>query len=230
MPVASHSRRLFHFFAYHFYARPKISRTDRVRMEGFNLVVPPSVFHPKLYFSSAYLASYVRTMDLKGSTALDMGCGSGLLALAAAEAGARVTAIDINPASVIATIENSKANGLDFSISSFESDMFSGLARPRPLFDIVMLNPPYYEGEAKSVGEKAWKGGDNFLFLRAFISEVKDYLMPAGKILLVLSDSVDIGSILGLFVQSGFQLTILRSKKVLFERLFLVDCRFRPFS
>lgn len=44
---------------------------------------------------------------------LDYGCGSGILAIAAALHGAHdVTAVDIDPAAVIATMENARANGV----------------------------------------------------------------------------------------------------------------------
>lgn len=43
---------------------------------------------------------------------LDYGCGSGILAIAAALHGAReVTAVDIDPAAVLATMDNARANG-----------------------------------------------------------------------------------------------------------------------
>ncbi len=48
----------------------------------------------------------------RGSVVLDIGCGSGILALAAAQAGARVYASDIDPIAVKATRENFRANRL----------------------------------------------------------------------------------------------------------------------
>jgi ribosomal protein L11 methyltransferase len=54
------------------------------------------------------LLSHVRT----GKPMLDIGCGSGLLGLAAAQLGAKVYASDIDPIATAATRENFRANGL----------------------------------------------------------------------------------------------------------------------
>jgi release factor glutamine methyltransferase len=72
----------------------------RWRWRGLRLVAPIGVFHPGLFFSSGVLADHIERSELLGRRVLDVGCGSGLLSLAAARAGAIVTAIDINPAAV----------------------------------------------------------------------------------------------------------------------------------
>lgn len=45
-------------------------------------------------------------------TVLDVGCGSGVLALTAVALGARVEAVDVDPAAVTATVANAEANGV----------------------------------------------------------------------------------------------------------------------
>jgi len=47
-----------------------------------------------------------------GEDLLEMGCGSGIISLHCAAAGARVTAVDLNPAAVECTIENARKNGM----------------------------------------------------------------------------------------------------------------------
>lgn len=47
-----------------------------------------------------------------GAVVFDVGCGSGILAIAAAQRGARVYACDVDPIAVAATRKNFKANGL----------------------------------------------------------------------------------------------------------------------
>ncbi len=51
---------------------------------------------------------------LAGRSVIDYGCGSGILAIAAARLGAsRVLGVDIDPQAVAATIANARANGVD---------------------------------------------------------------------------------------------------------------------
>src|ERR1700756_4425069 len=79
-------------------------RPTRSQVAGFVMVVPPTVFHPKIFLTSAFFAEFVLGLDLRGKSFVEIGAGSGILSLSAAKAGAiSVTALDINPAAVEAT-------------------------------------------------------------------------------------------------------------------------------
>src|SRR5438034_6804002 len=82
------------------------------RVHGLELDVFPGVFHPKYFGSSSILAKFVSALPLQGQSFLEIGCGSGVVALSAALAGARVNAVDINPEAVRCTASNAERNGL----------------------------------------------------------------------------------------------------------------------
>jgi len=70
-----------------------------------------------------------------GASVLDVGCGSGVLALAAASLGAgRVVAVDVDPVAVAATSANAARNGLTVETASGSA----GDVRGR--FDLVVAN------------------------------------------------------------------------------------------
>ncbi len=69
---------------------------------------------------------------------LEVGCGAGLVSQAAARAGAKVTATDLNPHAVELCRRNAEMNGLAVDVQ--ERDLLDGLAGP---FDVVAFNPPY---------------------------------------------------------------------------------------
>jgi release factor glutamine methyltransferase len=70
------------------------------------------VFHPRYYLSSESFAEFISRLDLSGKRVADVGTGSGILALAAARAGAEnVIAADINPNAALTAAENARANG-----------------------------------------------------------------------------------------------------------------------
>jgi ribosomal protein L11 methyltransferase len=72
-----------------------------------------------------------------GARILDVGCGSGILSIAAARLGARaVVALDVDPIAVEATIANARRNRLAGRIETRQGSLPSG-AGP---FDLVLAN------------------------------------------------------------------------------------------
>lgn len=80
---------------------------------------------------------------VSGRSVLDIGCGSGLVAMAAAKAGARaVTAIDIDPYAIIATQLNAAANNV--AVATECADILSG---DPPTTDVILAGDVFYDAE-----------------------------------------------------------------------------------
>jgi ribosomal protein L11 methyltransferase len=78
------------------------------------------VIDPKMAFGTGHhqttsmMLALMLENDYKGKNVLDMGCGTGILAIMASKLGAaRVTAIDYDPVCYDSTIENSALNHID---------------------------------------------------------------------------------------------------------------------
>ncbi len=67
----------------------------------------------ELWSSSLVLARALSVRSLRGAPTLELGCGLGLVAVAAARAGARVTATDWSAPAVELTARNAEANGVE---------------------------------------------------------------------------------------------------------------------
>jgi release factor glutamine methyltransferase len=77
---------------------------------------------------------------LRGAAVADLCCGSGVLAIAAARAGAaRVLAVDISLRSTLATRLNARLNGC--AVRARRGDLIGAIADER--FDLIVSNPPY---------------------------------------------------------------------------------------
>jgi predicted nicotinamide N-methyase len=99
------------------------------------------------------LARYVleHPAIVRGRTVADIGAGSGIVALAAKRAGAdTVTAFDIDPVALAATILNAEANDLTLAVECRDvvGDCLEG-------YDVVLVGDLFYEeGPAKRI--HAW--------------------------------------------------------------------------
>ena len=77
----------------------------------------------------------------KGGSLLDVGTGSGILALCAAKLGAEnITAVDIDPDAVRVARENAERNGVSDKIDVREGDLIQGLDQP---IVKILLKPMY---------------------------------------------------------------------------------------
>jgi release factor glutamine methyltransferase len=86
-----------------------------------------------------------RLSGLEAPRVLDVGTGSGAIALALVDEhpGVEVTAIDVSPEAVALARENAQAAGVEIDL--FEHDLHTGL--PGGEFDLVVSNPPYVAAE-----------------------------------------------------------------------------------
>ncbi|NPA86422.1 MAG: methyltransferase [Candidatus Diapherotrites archaeon] len=140
--------------------------------------VLPGVYPPSE--DTFFLASRLEEIPLDGARVLDLGTGSGYLAVLAALRGARVTAVDIQPKAILNARLNARLN--DVRISTRLSDLFENV---RGRFDVVVFNPPYLS-PWEEVNDPAWDGGVPTIL--RFLEEVEEYLAPGGRYLLVLEE------------------------------------------
>lgn len=97
---------------------------------------PGLAFGTGAHPSTALCLQRLDALDLTGLTVIDYGCGSGILAVAAAKLGARfVYAVDIDPQALLATRDNAARNAVD--------DRVQALAAGSPALqpaDLVVAN------------------------------------------------------------------------------------------
>lgn len=116
-------------------------------------------------------AALVRAMEIQPDEALlDLGCGTGLLALAAARRGAHVTAVDADLCAIESARLTLQANGVTGEVSL--SDCAQAVLDRR--FDVVLCNPPFHQGV-----------GVEYDVAHQMIRDAATVLRPGGRFYLV---------------------------------------------
>ena len=140
--------------------------------------------------------------DLRDKDVLDMGTGSGVLALVAAKLGAkRVVAVDISPHAVANARRNAELLGMRETVEvRDQGDLFEPVADES--FDLVVFNTPWMPGKPTTLYDTAIYDED-YGALRRFVAELPAHLRPGGKCLLILSNATQIvsGGLTELLVQ-----------------------------
>lgn len=112
------------------------------------LIAAPGVYPPS--DDSLLLAESVQPRG----RVLEIGTGSGVVAIHLAKQGHKVVATDINPEAIANARENSRLNGVEDRVEVVRTDLMDGIKGP---FDTVVFNPPYLPsrplGELRGIGE-----------------------------------------------------------------------------
>lgn len=162
------------------------------QVEGVLLLRPPGVYEPQ-NDTSVLAQALGRTPLPPGARVLEVCTGTGVLAIAAARAGAaEVTAVDISRRAVWAARLNARFRRLPVRV--LHGDLFGPVTGRR--FDVVLVNPPYVAGRAERPGPhdraRSWDGGLNGRRLVDRIcAEVPAVLAPGGWLLMVHSGLCD---------------------------------------
>ena len=213
-------RKSVHYLSHKFILNRQSTRS--VRAAGFRLAVYPTVFHPKLFLTSEFFARFLSTIDLAGKTVADVGTGSGVLALAAARAGATVVALDINPKAVNAATDNARANGLGDRVTAVRSDLMSGLA-PSFLFDVIISNPPFFSGEPRDIADRAWVAGPEYRDIRSLFDQARQRLKPSGTMYVLLSSDSDLHFLGKLIAKAGFRARLATGFSIMVESMVIYE-------
>ncbi|MGY4399386.1 methyltransferase [Bradyrhizobium sp. USDA 3315] len=170
-----------------------------VEVCGMVLHILPGVLSPRLSHAPDALISKWHIES--GATVLDLGCGSGVLGLAALRAGAeRLVALDINPQAVLTTKLNIERLGYSEHAEARHSDIYSAL-RPREKFDLILFAAPYWNRKAKDELERSCFDEDHSVMASA-LGGAHIWLNADGRMYVVFSDQGDIGRVLNLIDDS----------------------------
>lgn len=218
-------RNVVHFFSFHFILNRK--RATSADVAGLDLMVGPTVFHPKIFLTSRFFAEFIQRIDLRGKRVVEVGTGSGILALSAAKAGAaQVVALDINPEAVRTANINAIRNGLP-QVEARESNLFSAVTESDE-FDVIISSPPSFSGEPRNVADRAWHAGPGYRDIVPLFEQAAARLKPDGRMYLLVSSDTNAALFDYLIAQAGFVSSRVATQSIIVEKFFIYELRLRP--
>ncbi len=155
-----------------------------VILDGLTLAVDNDVFPPDMGKCSQNLARIAQ--GYHAQTALDMGCGSGYLALSLKRSGVpEVWASDIHAPAVACARKNAEQNEGVGPVHIVQSDLFEAIP-VAVKFDLIVFNQPFGPGQGDTVCGCGPEGG--YDISKRFLLQAADRLNPDGVVIMAFSD------------------------------------------
>ncbi|MDH6622343.1 release factor glutamine methyltransferase [Streptomyces sp. LBL] len=178
-------------------------------------LVLPGVYAPQE--DTALLAGALAEEPLRpGADVLDVGTGSGALAIEAARRGTRVTAVDVSWRAVCTARANAWVAGVPVRIR--RGNLFAPV-RDRS-FDLILTNPPYVPapmGIRPRGPARAWDAGrDGRFVVDRICREASPLLRPGGVLLMVHSALSDPDRTLVHLRTAGLKASVTRRSRIAF--------------
>jgi len=162
----------------------------------------------------------------KSDKVLEIGTGTGIIAIIASKKAKNVVAVDINSYAVECAQKNSEINLASVDIRF--GDLFDPIEDEK--FDLILFNTPYLPTEDEELIEDeldaAWNGGkDGRSVINRFIEELLDHINPGGCVQLVQSSLSNIEETTDRLMQLGFEVSITASERFFFEEVVVITAK-----
>lgn len=181
--------------------------------------------YPAQQDSRLLISAMVRSGLPAGRRVADLCTGSGVVAIAAAEAGAEsVVAVDVSERAVNLAKMNASSRG--FALQTMVGSWHDLLGHER--FDLVTCNPPYVPDDGKT--QPAWDAGPSVAYnagtngrrvLDPLCTAAPRLLNPDGSMLIVQSELADIRWSIKLLEFSGLRAKVVAQRTIPFGPVLL---------
>lgn len=181
--------------------------------------------HSQVYEPAEDTFLLAENLDIKRTDeVLEIGTGTGLITVVAAQKSRKVVATDINKHAVECALKNIIANRT-YNVELKEGNLFEPVEGEK--FDLILFNTPYLptdeneklDGEVNAAFDGGLEGRET---IDHFIEQIKDYLKENGRVQLVQSSLSDNEKTLKKLEELGFDASITASEKCFFEEIVVI--------
>jgi len=182
---------------------------------GLRILLDDDVYEPA---EDTFLLA--ETLEVRpGEIALDVGTGTGLIALLMARKAKYVLGVDVNPKAVELARRNARLNGIS-NVEFRLSDLFENVSGR---FEVITFNAPYLPGEPEKAIDLALVGGKTGReVIDRFIAEVPDHLNENGRVYLVQSSITGVEETMREFEKAGLRGEVIARRHLFFEDIVVI--------
>ncbi len=187
-----------------------------MKLNDVDVIVDSGVYPPS---EDTYLL--LDAIKLKGSDSfLEVGCGTGIISVAAARRVKQAIAVDISLDAVRNTLKNLERDSLAHHCEVLQSDLLTALSS-RAKFSVIAFNPPYLQRDEDTTQlDHALVGGETGTELtERFLIQACEHLESKGSIYIVVSTLGSIDKITGMMKEIGLFVEKLASRSLFFESI-----------
>ncbi len=181
--------------------------------------------HPNVYEPAEDTFLLAENLDIqRKDEVLEIGTGTGIITIVAAQKSRKVVATDINEDAIGCALKNIITNRT-YNVELLQGNLFEPVKDEK--FDLILFNTPYLPtDDDEKFGEEinaAWDGGaDGRATIDKFLTEVKDHLNEGGRVQLVQSSLSDNEKTIQKLEEIGFKASITASEKCFFEEIVVI--------
>jgi release factor glutamine methyltransferase len=169
---------------------------------SLEFAVTPAVLIPRPETETLVMEGLRRLKPLAAPRVLDVGTGSGAVAVAIAKQHktAQLVSVDVSADALAVAAGNAQKHGVADRVTFVEGDLFAPVAGQR--FDLIVSNPPYIaaaEFPSLDIGIRDFEpraaldgGPDGLDFYRRIAAQAADYLSPGGTVLVEIGATQDV--------------------------------------
>jgi release factor glutamine methyltransferase len=185
----------------------------------------PYQTHPEVYEPAEDTFLFAENLQVeRRDHILEIGTGTGLIAIIVSRQCRTVTATDVNPQAIDCAVKNIITNKA-YNVKLKQGDLFEPVQNEK--FDLILFNTPYLPtSEEEMVDDEldaAWDGGeDGRKVIDQFLEGVKDHLNPGGRVQLVQSSLSDIDKTIAKLKEIGLEASVTAREKCFFEEIVVI--------
>jgi release factor glutamine methyltransferase len=185
-----------------------------IEVGDLKLIVMPSVYAP-CYFTDSLWYADVLPAVVRARSLLEIGCGTGIISLRCAQAGACVVATDVNPAAVKNARLNAEVNGIDLEV--MQGSVYEPLGKEQR-FDFIFWAHPFNNCDLQQ-GDLLLRSGfdSGYSDLRKYVEGARQHLATGGRLLLGSGDTADLHAVESIAADNGYSLRVLSQRRMPLE-------------